>query len=230
MAQATITKRPVRNRTVVLCVLVAALALAAVGWAHERRPEPPEAAQIVPQLPPCPAPGDFPGAPARDLPEAGSIPAGFVPVAIWTCSMGPGSTILDAPAPNGSPVGTVYTVGETRSSGDLTDLIAALSHRSQPQRWPIEAWWGAETPPWRPNCPWGYECNSTFWLVDRDGRAIRPAIPTQRSGAPDPAVGRAVAQLKVETIASHDFDCPLDVEVKPAPGEPRSRDSGCRPR
>ena len=228
MTASTISK-PVRNRTVVLWALVAVLALVAVGWAHERRPELPGPARIVPHVPSCPGPGDFPGAlPAADIPEAGSIPAGFVPVAIWTCRMGMNRQILDGPVPGGSPVGTVYTAAETRSSGDLTNLIAALSQRSQPQRWPIEAWWGAETPSWRPDCAWGYDCNPTFWLVDRDGRAIRPAIPTQRSGTP--AVDIAVAQLHMETIASHDFDCPLDVEVRPAPGEPRSRDIGCRPR
>lgn len=228
---ATPSRRTRLSWTALPIAVAAVLLLVAIGWAHERRPALPESAQIVSHVPPCPGPGDIPGGPLADLPQAGSVPQGFVPVTVWTCSVGETSTILDAPPPYGNPVGTEVEVREARTAGDLTKFLAALSQRSQPQRWFVEAWWGAEIPHRQPDCAWGYVCHFPYWLVDRDGRAIRPAIPTLRNGTPDPAVFAAADRLTdTETVVEH-LRCPLlnDADVKPWPGE-RVEEIRCQPK
>ncbi|RDI34031.1 hypothetical protein DEU38_102390 [Rhodococcus sp. AG1013] len=152
-------------------------------------------------------PGRFPPPTAQTFtpPSTGSVPDNVIPVAVVSCEPTFGRSRLDA---NGNPVGTEVTVDEVRHAGDLTVLLSALSEDSDPQGWWIEAWFG-KTRDYTggAHCTPGIPC-SMLWLVDADGRAIRPAIPKTRSGGPKPDAREAIARLTVVDRTSHGLFVP----------------------
>ncbi|QBJ97234.1 hypothetical protein ERC79_15750 [Rhodococcus sp. ABRD24] len=126
-------------------------------------------------------------------------------MAVVTCSGGSGRTYF---GPDGQqPAGTAVVVEEVRREGDLRDLLTALSEHSDPQGWWIEAWFGKTRQPPSGHCISGTTC-PLLWLVDRDGRAIRPSIPVDRSGADKADARHAIAHLPIVSRVEHSLDVP----------------------
>lgn len=121
------------------------------------------------------APVDEPaadGTPRPDAPEVGRVPDDFHPVSVVVCL--PGGTLHDSS-------GTWTAVTASRREGNLDALVGALR---------------------RPSAARGGTCSTTsvvppaLWLVDVLGRAIRPAWPTDRCGAPQNSVTEALDVLQ----------------------------------
>jgi hypothetical protein len=114
------------------------------------------------------------GTPHPDAPEAGRVPDGFQAAGVVVCT--PGGTLHDSS-------GTWMALTVSWREGDLDPLVAALR---------------------RPSAPRGGTCSTAavappaLWLVDALGQAVRPVWPTDRCGAPQPAVLAALDAL-VET-------------------------------
>lgn len=201
-----------KMRDVGIVVLAASLTTAGLVYLHERPPDRPAAAQVVGEVT-CLDPGMFPGHFPPPLPQSftpprsGTVPDGFHPVAVVTCDFASGRTYFGADGQN--PAGEALVVNEVRREGDLGELLGAMAARSDPQAWGIEAWWGGKPGrgPTDYRCTPGTTC-ALLWLVDRDGRAIRPSIPVDRSGA-DKVDGRyAIARLPVVSRIEHRLDVP----------------------
>lgn len=190
-------------------VLAAASAIVGAVYLHERPPPLPAAAQVVSEVT-CLDPGMFPGRFPPDTaqsftpPSPGAVPEDFAPVAVVVCDDAGGHTYFGE---DGQPAGDHIIVDEVRREGDLTDLLAALSERSDPQSWGIEGWFG-KTRQWTSTqCTPGMTC-PLMWLVDSDGRAIRPSIPLERSGASKTDTHYAIAGLAVVERIRHQLDVP----------------------
>ena len=136
-----------KMRDVGIVVLAASLAAAGLVYLHERPPDRPDAAQVAPQVT-CLDPGMFPGHFPPPLPQSftppqpGTVPDDFDPVAVVKCDSLGGGTYFGPDGQN--PAGTTVIVDEVRREGDLGELLGALSERSDPQAWGIEAWWGGK--------------------------------------------------------------------------------------
>ncbi|WP_156111983.1 hypothetical protein [Prescottella defluvii] len=199
-----------KARDLGLVALAVGAATAGAIQLHERQPDRPDPAQAVAEVT-CLDPGMFPGhfprpAPQSfEPPEPGTVPDDFDPVAVVTCGGGAGWTYFGADGQQ--PAGTTETVDEVRREGDLGDLLAALSEHSDPPGWWIEAWFGKTRRPPSDHCSPGTTC-PMVWLVDRDGRAIRPSIPVDRSGAPKVDARYAIARLPVVSRVEHRLDVP----------------------
>jgi hypothetical protein len=50
-----------------------------------------------------------------------------------------------------------------------------------------------------------------LWLVDRDGRAIRPWIPLDRSGEPKSGAHWAISSLPIVDQTPHQLNVPVAV-------------------
>lgn len=201
-----------RVRDVGTGALAVGLAAAGVIYLHERSPNRPDAAQVAAEVT-CLDPGMFPGhfpPPAPQTftpPDLGTVPDGFVPVAVVTCgSVGDSSRTYFGPDGQ-RPAGTTEVVEEVRREGDLGDLLTALSERSDPQGWWIEAWFGKTHQPPSGHCTPGTTC-PLLWLVDRDGRAVRPSIPVDRSGTHKVDAHYAIAGLPIVSRIEHRLDVP----------------------
>ncbi|MCL2532624.1 MAG: hypothetical protein FWE39_00530 [Nocardiaceae bacterium] len=190
---------------------LAVLAAAGMVYLHERPPERPASAQIVPHVT-CLDPGMFPGrfpspvSQTYSFPEPGTVPDGFDPVAVVVCTPVSSKTYFESDGQ--TPAGTSEVVNEERREGDFDGLLAALSERSDPQGWWIEAWAGRTHQP-ATHCAPGTAC-PLLWLVDHDGRAIRPWIPLDRSGRPKVAAHYAIAQLPFVGQIPHHLDVPAE--------------------
>ena len=115
-----------------------------------------------------------------DVPEPGSVPAGFEPVGVVECVTG--ERLTDAQ-------GVWDAITVRHLEGDLGPLLAALDA-------PHETSTGDQL------CPESDVATFQLWLVDALGRAVRPAPPVAACGAPTPAVQQAVAAL-AEIEVSH---------------------------
>ncbi|WP_430332290.1 hypothetical protein [Rhodococcus sp. ACT016] len=201
---------PMKARDVGVVALAAGLAGAGVIYLHERPPKRPDAAQVAAEVT-CLDPGMFPGhfpPPAPQTftpPEPGVVPEGFDPVAVVTCAGGSGRTYFAADGQQ--PAGTTEVVEEVHREGDLRELLTALSEHSDPQGWWIEAWFGKTRRPPSGHCTPGTTC-PLLWLVDRDGRAIRPSIPLTRSGASKAEAHYAIARLPIVGSVQHSLNVP----------------------
>jgi hypothetical protein len=133
------------------------------------------------------------GTPHADAPEAGRVPEDFAAVGVVVCA--PGGTLHDSS-------GTWTALTASRREGDLGPLVAALRRPSQ-QR-------GGD-------CAGAVVVPPALWLVDALGRAVRPVWPTDRCGAPQPAVQEALDAL----VETHREQYPVRL-VEPAP--PRATD------
>ncbi|MDH6678510.1 hypothetical protein M2284_002713 [Rhodococcus sp. LBL1] len=200
-----------RRRAVGAVVLAAGLAAAGLVYLHERPADRPDAAQVVPQVT-CLDPGMFPGHFPPPLsqsftpPQSGTVPDGFDPVAVVTCDFLGGGTYFGPDGQN--PAGETAIVDEVRREGDLGELLGALSERSDPQGWWIESWWGGKSGRgFTDRCTPGMTC-PLLWLVDREGRAIRPWIPLDRSGEQKVDARYAIAGLPVVSHIEHRLDVP----------------------
>ncbi|WP_460972419.1 hypothetical protein [Prescottella soli] len=201
-----------KMRDIGIVALAGGIATAGAIYLHERPPDRPDAAQVVPQVT-CLDPGMFPGHFSPPTPQSftpprsGTIPNGFDPVAVVTCDSVWGGTYFGPDGQN--PAGTTEIVDEVRREGDLSELLTALSERSDPQAWGIEAWWGGKPGrgPTDDRCTPGTTC-PLLWLVDRDGRAIRPSLPVTRSGAPKVDAHYAIVRLPVVSRIEHRLDVP----------------------
>ncbi|WP_147283533.1 hypothetical protein [Rhodococcus sp. AG1013] len=151
-------------------------------------------------------PGHFPPPTAQSFtpPEPGTVPDDFVPNAAVFCHGAGGRTYFGT---DGQPAGDEVNVDEIRREGDLTDLLDALSERSDPQGWWIEAWYGKTRRALSTHCTPGTTCE-LLWLVDRDGRAIRPWIPLDRSGAPKSDAYYATSRLPIVERTPHQLNVP----------------------
>ncbi|EMY32701.1 hypothetical protein D477_018751 [Arthrobacter crystallopoietes BAB-32] len=184
---------------------------AEVVAAHDCRLSP---AVLMEGAEPTPLPG----------PEAGSVPAGFAPVAAVRCSASL-ETVEDAE-------GRWSAVREDRLTGDFDSLITALSQSSD------EA--GKNQ-----LCTADLELVPELWLLDGQGRAIRAAWPRDACLKTKPGVHEALAGLAVTDSAVHrlgllepraalEADCPsrwkLPVEgstlLLPAPDAPFAPGTG----
>lgn len=110
--------------------------------------------------------------PHVDVPDAGRVPDGFVAVAVLACE-------VDGTLRDGDGVWSAVTA--TRLEGDLDRLLTALD---VPSATPAGTCTGTPGEP------------AVLWLVDAMGRAVRPAWPTDRCGAPQPGVTEALADLE----------------------------------
>ncbi|WP_137725878.1 hypothetical protein [Prescottella subtropica] len=87
-------------------------------------------------------------------------------------------------------------------------MLTTLSEQSDPQGWWIESWFGMTRRPPSGQCTPGTPCE-LLWLVDRDGRAVRPSIPLTRSGTPKADADYAIARLPVVSRVHHRLDVPV---------------------
>jgi len=110
--------------------------------------------------------------PHGQVPDAGRVPDDFVAVAVLACE-------VDGTLRDGDGVWSAVTA--TRLEGDLDGLLTALR---VPSATPAGTCNGA------PGAP------AVLWLLDALGRAVRPAWPTDRCGAPQPGVTEALAGLE----------------------------------
>ncbi len=180
-------------------VAFAGLGLAACGAHPEAIPvTPPADAALAVD---CTAPWDV---------GWGAVPADFEPVAVYVCDpelqLSPPTTLneplvlagpdqLDGglpaapesdPAPEPEPepepaVDPEPAAEPQRLEGDLTALLAAFAVPNDP-RWPGP-------------CSAIGVIVPDVWLVDVEGRAIRPAYPVNGCGLPKEGVGAALAEL-----------------------------------
>ncbi|RYV50624.1 hypothetical protein [Pengzhenrongella frigida] len=104
----------------------------------------------------------------RPAPAAGAVPRGFEPVQVVECRapemvlVGPTASTTATPVP---PV----TVVEVVLTGDLGPLLAALSRTSDPVPTDLA-------------CPPMVEFQPQIYLVDAQGRAVRPRWPVDACG------------------------------------------------
>ncbi|WP_250444805.1 hypothetical protein [Actinotalea sp. C106] len=120
--------------------------------------------------------GRVPDGPPRPAPEPGTVPEDFVPVHVVECSLGPGEVrVLE-------PETSTIRVQEITRGGDLTSLLAALDRPSR------------EADPGQA-CPAVAILVPELYLVDRDGRAVRPVWPRDGCRLPDEAVDDALLAL-----------------------------------
>lgn len=115
-----------------------------------------------------------------DVPEPGSVPAGFEPVGVVECTTG--ELLTDAQ-------GVWDAISVRHLEGDLKPLLAALAAPRQ-------------TSTGDPLCP-ATAAVSALWLVDALGRAVRPAPPVDACGAPTTGVRTAVAALAEIDVAHY---------------------------
>ena len=108
-----------------------------------------------------------------DVPERGSVPAGFEPVSVVECTTG--ERLTDAQ-------GVWDAITVRHLEGDLAPLLTALAA-------PRPRSTGDQL------CPATDFAASELWLVDALGRAVRPAPPVDACGAPTAAVRTAVSAL-----------------------------------
>lgn len=121
-------------------------------------------------------------APADDAPEAGSLPPGFRPIAVVTCT----ESTTEDDAVNG-----VATVDEEHWIGDLSSVLMAFAQPSRPQSWFSDCTASAARLP-------------AVWLVDAAGRAVRPAFPHEAAcGLPSDAPISAIRRLERTTTVQH---------------------------
>lgn len=197
-------------RDVGILAVAAGIAAAGAIHLHERPPKRPDAAQVAAEVT-CLDPGMFPGhfpppAPqAFTPPEPGTVPESFDPVAVVTCGGGSSRTYFGTD--ERQPAGTAVVVEEMRREGELGELLTALSEPSEPRGWWIEAWFGKTRRRPSDHCIPGTTC-PLLWLVDREGRAIRPSIPVDRSGADKVDARHAVERLPVVSRVEHRLDVP----------------------
>ncbi|PYI65639.1 hypothetical protein CVV68_17330 [Arthrobacter livingstonensis] len=130
--------------------------------------------------------GDQPAAAVKDL--MGSVPAGFVPVAVVECNRGPVPTSAGA-----SPVQP--TIVEDHLSGDYAPLLAALAVSSDRQD-------GV-------NCTAQLEVTPDLWLVNAAGKAVHVIWPTDACTFSKPGVAKALAALHVASTQQ------LEIPVAP---------------
>lgn len=110
----------------------------------------------------------------------GRIPAGFEPVEVWVCD-----PLLELSSPtdsDGRPTEPIASTEPQRLEGDLGPLVAAFAESNDPR------WLGA--------CSAIGVIVPDVWLVDAEGRAVRPAYPSTGCGIPKPGVGEALALLQ----------------------------------
>ena len=127
----------------------------------------------------------------------GAVPGDFEPVAVYVCDpmlqLAPEATsdpplvlstpeqFAEAPPPAPEPAPTPEPVEPRRLEGDLAPLLAAFAVPNDP-KWPGPcAAIGVIVP--------------DVWLIDADGRAIRPAYPVDGCNIPKPGVGEALDEL-----------------------------------
>ncbi len=109
----------------------------------------------------------------------GRIPDGFEPVEVWVCDP---LLALEPPVDgNGEPVGEPVSTEPRRLEGDLAPLIAAFGEQNDP--------------PWPGPCTAIGVIVPDVWLVDAEGRAIRPAYPSTGCGIPKEGVSEALSLL-----------------------------------
>ena len=121
-------------------------------------------------------------APADDAPEAGSLPPGFRPIAVVTCT----ESTTEDDAVNG-----VATVDEEHWIGDLSVVLMAFAQPSRPQSWFSDCTASAARLP-------------AVWLVDAAGRAVRPAFPHEAAcGLPSHAPLSAIRRLDRTKTVQH---------------------------
>lgn len=185
--------------------LVAATVVAVVALGLAACTSHPEA---VPVVPPADSVSAVDCTAAWDV-GWGSVPADFEPVAVYLCDpelqLAPPETVDDpplvvvdpeqfgaeipavpesepAPSPDPEPEPEPAPAPEPRRlEGDLTTLLAAFAVPNDPK------WLGA--------CSAIGVIVPDVWLVDADGRAIRPAYPVDGCGLPKGGVGEALAEL-----------------------------------
>jgi hypothetical protein len=116
-----------------------------------------------------------------DVPDPGSVPAGFAPVGVVECVTG--ERLTDAQ-------GVWDAITVRRLEGDLGPLLAALAGPH-------------ETSTRGQLCPASDVATFQLWLVDALGRAVRPAPPVDACGAPTTAVRTAVAALAEIEVAHY---------------------------
>lgn len=116
-----------------------------------------------------------------DVPEPGSVPAGFEPVSVVECVTG--ERLTDAQ-------GVWDAITVRHLEGDLDPLLAALAG---PQM----------TSTGDQLCPASDVAASELWLVDALGKAVRPEPPVDACGSPTPAVQEAVAALAEIEVAHY---------------------------
>lgn len=109
----------------------------------------------------------------------GGIPADFEVVAVYVCD--PVMQLeLPTPMEGEDPVPEVSSDPQ-RLEGDFTPVLRAFEEPSDP--------------PWPGPCTADMVIVPDVWLVDADGRAIRPAYPATGCGKPKPGVEEALALL-----------------------------------
>jgi len=122
------------------------------------------------------------GTPHPDVPAAGAVPDGFVPVGAVVCQSGERLTDVK---------GIWDAVTVRRLEGDMDALVAALGV--------LAASSGGSDPA----CTTSVSASSELWLVDAMGRGIRAAQPVDACGAPLPAVARALGALTEIEVAHY---------------------------
>lgn len=115
-----------------------------------------------------------------DVPEAGAVPEGFVPVGVLACESG--ERLTDA-------AGIWDAVTARRLEGDLEPLLAALAEDADPS-------------PAKQTCTAPPQVTVQLWIVDALGRGVRALVPVDGCGVPRQAVTSALAELE-ETDVTH---------------------------
>lgn len=148
----------------------------------------------------------------RPAPAAGSVPAGFEPVAAVHCrgpldapvalveppdlrATTPAAPTADAVAPESTtpPDAAPVTVVEARLEGDLGPLLGVLARPSQ------------VAPPGQA-CPAMWESQPQVYLVDADGRAVRVSWPSDVCGFLLGGVTRPLGALEVVRTVTRTVD------------------------
>jgi hypothetical protein len=117
---------------------------------------------------------------------SGAVPTGFAPLTLRRCT-------LDAVVGDGSEDGLRYAVREERAAAVPADLLAALLLPDQESTDPHAA------------CPAIGRTPSYLLLVDADGRAVVPRLPTAPCGEPREEVARAIEGAGLRLVTTHTF-------------------------
>ena len=152
----------VKGLGIAAAILAAALLAGCAG--HPAEPVPPAQPTNAVQC----APDD------QMLPRPGSVPAGFVPVAVYRCNSQ--ATVENAEGRWGA-------VEVEQLTGDLHPLLSALAEPDDAR---------SDGP-----CPAMAELVRELWLVDAAGNAIRVHYPRTGCGFTKPAVHEALDRLSV---------------------------------
>lgn len=149
------TRAALVARVIVACVGITVLTGCGLRATQSEAPPP---AQVLASVPRCDA---------NPMPEPGTVPTGFVPVAVILCDV---RVVLRAPggADTSSTLAATPPPHQTLT-GDLGPLLAALARPSDP----VPA--GAA-------CPAMAQIPPLIFLVDAGGRAVRPAWPRDACG------------------------------------------------